>query len=146
MADYNKIYKDFVSSAKIKVQDINQVNYRIKYLPSPSLIIDEVKQEGKIELKDITIKFSLLSVLSFNHKISNIKIGQAVIHLSNDDVNYIEHDEFIGELIKKDALSISATIDKLVFVESDKDIPFTIENFVFSGDEKNQNSPAKYLP
>lgn len=135
-ADYNKIYRDFVSSAKIKGQDINQVNYRIKYFPSPSLIIDEVKQEGKIELKDITIKFSLLSVLSFSHKISNIEIGQAIIHLSNDDVNYIEHDEFIGELIKKDALSISATIDKLVFVESDKDIPFTIENFVFSGDEK----------
>ena len=85
MADYNKIYKDFVSSAKIKAQDINQVNYRIKYLPSPSLIIDEVKQEGKIELKDITIKFSLLSVLSFSHKISNIEIGQAIIHLSNDD-------------------------------------------------------------
>ena len=52
LTDYNKIYKDFVSSAKIDVKDINQVNYRIKQFPSPSLIIDEVKQEGKIELKN----------------------------------------------------------------------------------------------
>jgi hypothetical protein len=26
LTDYNKIYKDFVSSAKIDVKDINQVN------------------------------------------------------------------------------------------------------------------------
>ena len=31
---------------------------------------------------------------------------------------------------------MSARIDKLIFVESDKDIPFTIENFVFSGNKK----------
>jgi hypothetical protein len=136
LTDYNKIYKDFVSSAKIDVKDINQVNYRIKQFPSPSLIIDEVKQEGKIELKNINIRFSLLSVLSFSHKVSDIEIGQAIIHLSNDDVNYIDHDEFIGELIKKEALTMSARIDKLIFVESDKDIPFTIENFVFSGNKK----------
>ena len=85
---------------------------------------------GKIELKNINIRFSLLSVLSFSHKVSDIEIGQAIIHLSNDDVNYIDHDEFIGELIKKEALTMSARIDKLIFVESDKDIPFTIENFV----------------
>ena len=40
LTDYNKIYKDFVSSAKIDVKDINQVNYsRVteKMLPpSPS--------------------------------------------------------------------------------------------------------------
>ena len=119
LTDYNKIYKDFVSSAKIDVKDINQVNYRIKQFPSPSLIIDEVKQEGKIELKNINIRFSLLSVLSFSHKVSDIEIGQAIIHLSNDDVNYIDHDEFIGELIKKEALTMSARIDKLIFVESD---------------------------
>ena len=143
LTDYNKIYRDFVSSAKIDVKDINQVNYKIKQFPYPSLIIDEVKQEGKIELKDINIKFSLLSVLSFSHKISDIEIGQAIIHLSNDDVNYIDHDEFIGELIKKEALTISARIDKLIFVESDKDIPFTIENFVFSGDKKGAEFTGK---
>jgi hypothetical protein len=55
LTDYNKIYKNFVSSAKIDVRDINQGNYRIKQFPSPSLIIDEVKQEGKIELKDIKL-------------------------------------------------------------------------------------------
>jgi len=145
LTDYNKIYKDFVSSAKIDVKDINQVNYRIKQFPSPSLIIDEVKQEGKIELKNINIRFSLLSVLSFSHKVSDIEIGQAIIHLSNDDVNYIDHDEFIGELIKKEALTMSARIDKLIFVESDKDIPFTIENFVFSLDELQQEDVEQQL-
>ena len=136
LTDYNKIYNDFISSARIDTTNITKVNYKLNKFPVPSLVIDEIKQAGKIELKDINIRFSLWSVLSFDHKVSDIEIGQVIIHLSNDDVNYIEHDEFISELIKKEALNISAKIDKLIFVESDKDIPLVIENFIFSGDEK----------
>ena len=36
LTDYNKIYRDFVSSAKIDVKDTNQVNYKIKQFPYPS--------------------------------------------------------------------------------------------------------------
>ena len=131
LTDYNKIYNDFISSARIDTTNITKVNYKLNKFPVPSLVIDEIKQAGKIELKDINIRFSLWSVLSFDHKVSDIEIGQVIIHLSNDDVNYIEHDEFISELIKKEALNISAKIDKLIFVESDKDIPLVIENFIF---------------
>ena len=125
-----------MSNAKIDSANVTQVSYRINKFPLPSLVIDEVKQDEKIELKNVNIKFSLLSILSFSHKISDIEIGEVIIHLSNDDVNYIDHDEFIAELIHKEALNISAKIDKLIFVESDKDIPLVIENFVFLGDKK----------
>lgn len=138
LTDYSKIYTDFAISAKIKNIDNSHINYKIHKFPVPSLLIDEIKENEKIEFKNIKIKFSLWSVLSFNHKISDIEIDQLVVYLSNDDVNYIDHDEFISELIQKEFLNISAKIGKLIFVESDKDIPLIIENFTFSGDKKNR--------
>jgi hypothetical protein len=136
LTDYSKIYTDFTTSAKISNTNISQINYKIHNFPVPTLVIDEIKEDKKIELKNIKIKFSLWSILSFNHKISDIEIDQVIIHLSNDDVNYIDHDEFIAELIKKETLSVSAKIGKLIFVESDKDVPLVIENFMFSGNKE----------
>ena len=138
LTDYSKIYTDFATSAKIKNIDNSHINYKIHKFPVPSLLIDEIKENEKIEFKNIKIKFSLWSVLSFNHKISDIEIDQLVVYLSNDDINYIGHDEFISELIQKEFLNISAKIGKLIFVESDKDVPLIIENFTFSGDKENR--------
>lgn len=135
LTDYSKIYADFMSGSSIN-SNIAKINYRIHNFPVPALIIDEIKDEGKVELKNVKIKFSLWSVLSFSHKISDIEVDQVMIYLSNDNVTYINHDEFIAELIKKEALNVSAKIKKLVFVESDKDVAFSIENFIFSGDKK----------
>lgn len=134
--DDNKLYTEFIKSAKIEVSNPDKVRFEVKRWPFLTLVVNELKQEGKVELKDVEIKFSLLSALKFNYQISDIKIGQLSLHLSNDDVNFLEHDEFIGELIKKEALSLSANIGKLVFVESDKDIPLIIENFTFQGNNK----------
>jgi hypothetical protein len=66
-------------------------------------------------------------------------VEEAIIHLSHQDINFLSHDEFIAELINKEALDISAKIEKLVFVESDKDIPLIIENFDFSGRGQNNS-------
>ena len=118
LTDYSKIYTDFTTSAKISNTNISQINYKIHNFPVPTLVIDEIKEDKKIELKNIKIKFSLWSILSFNHKISDIEIDQVIIHLSNDDVNYIDHDEFIAELIKKETLSVSAKIGKLISLSS----------------------------
>lgn len=137
LTDFDKIHKDFIKNTKIDASIVpNKINYTLKKFPTPTLVIEEIKQEGKAELKDIEIKFSLLSILKFNPRIADLTIGQATIHLLHDDVNFLNHDEFITELIGKEALSISAKINKLIFVESDKDIPLTIENFVFVGHDK----------
>lgn len=137
IVDDKKLYAEFVKEAKIEVTNPDKVVFKVDRLPFLTLTIDEIKQDGKLELKNVEIKFSLLSLLKFNYQISDIKIGQLSLHLSNDDVNFLEHDEFISELIRKEALNISAKVEKLVFIESDKDIPLIIENFFFQGSNKS---------
>ena len=132
MTDYEKVYQEFVKSTRADINSIKASNFRVNKFPTPYLVIDEIDQEGKVKLKDVEIHFSFLSLLQFSPKITSLKIGEAKLYLSHNDVNFLSHDEFISELINRDALSVEAKIGKLTFVESDDDIPLEINDFVFA--------------
>ncbi|MDP5020849.1 MAG: hypothetical protein NWP91_03860, partial [Rickettsiaceae bacterium] len=137
LTNYKKIYQEFVQGMKIDPASIKEGEFAIKKFPAPYLVIDKIEQAGKVIVKDVEIRFSMMSLLTFSPKIASVKIGEARIYLDHDDVNFFSHDEFISELLAKDALSAQASIDKLIFVESDADVPLVIENFVFSSRDNN---------
>lgn len=132
MTDYEELYKEFVKNTRADIGAIKSSNFTVNKFPTPSMIIDQIDHEGKIKLKNIEIGFSLLSLLKFSPEITSLEIEEAKIYLNHDDVNLRSHDEFISELISKDALSVEAKIGKLIFVESDKDIPLEIDNLIFA--------------
>ena len=137
--DFTRVYQEFVKSTRIDVAALEANNFRIIKFPVPYLVIDEVKQDGKVALKDIKIEFLLSSLFRFKPEISELTIGEVVVHLNNDDVNFLSHSEFISELILKNALSVKAKVSKLTFVESDNDIPLIIDNLNFSSGNKGAN-------
>ena len=132
LTDYKKIYQKFVQGMKIDVSSIKESDFTINKFPVPYLMIDQIEQAGKVTVKNVEIHFSLMSLLMFDPQITSLKIGEAIVYLDHDDVNFLSHDEFISELISKDALSAQATIDKLTFIESDADVPLVIEDFAFT--------------
>lgn len=138
--DFTKVYQEFVKSTRIDAATLEADNFRIVKFPVPYLVIDEVKQDGKVALKDIKIEFSLSSLFRLKPEISKLTVGEGVIHLNNSDVNFLSHSEFISELILKNALSVKARVNKLTFVESDDDIPLVIDKFNFS----SGNEGAKF--
>ncbi len=141
ITDYEKVYQEFVKSTRADINSIKASNFKINKFPTPYLVIDEIDQEGKVKLINVEIHFSFLSLLQFSPKITSLTIGEAKLYLSHDDVNFLSHDEFISELINKDALAVEAKIGKLTFIESDNDIPLEIEDFVFvSGSERTSFS------
>ena len=135
--DYKKIYQEFVLGMKIDPSSIKESDFTINKFPVPYLVIDKIEQAGKLTVKDVEIRFSLMSLLKFSPKIASLKIGEARVYLDHDDVNFFSHDEFISELLARDALSAQASIDKLIFVESDADVPLVIENFTFISGDNN---------
>jgi len=139
MTDYEQVYQEFVKSTRADINSIKASNFRINKFPKPYLIIDEIDHEGKVKLKDVEIHFSFLSLLQFSPKITSLEIGEAKLYLNHDDVSFLSHDEFISELINRDALLVGAKIGKLTFIESDDDIALEINNFVFesTGDHTN---------
>lgn len=133
LLDYNKIYSELASASKIDVKNIDELEYKIVYFPQPKLMIREIVDEKKIEVENITIELSLASILRFSPKVKSLGVGGVKIHINHDDVQLLSHDEFISELISRDALDIAIKVNRLEFVESDLDIPLVIEDFYFDG-------------
>ncbi len=140
--DYNKIFQDFVISSNVDINKLNKSKITTSDSFIPIMQVDEISMPGIIELKDITITISPISILTFNPKISSIIVNKAAIYLNNDDVGFVKHDEFISELIVKNSLSVKAQVNELKFVESDNDVPIIINNFSFNG-ELNGNAEFK---
>jgi hypothetical protein len=136
--DYDKIFKEFLSTSKISEDSAKTVKYKVVKFPFPHLVTEGVSEKGKIDIKHIEIHFSLLSLLKLDPKVTNLKAKEAVIYLTHDDVNFITHDEFISELINKGYLTLKVNIDKLIFIESDKDVALEISNFSFDGTNNSE--------
>lgn len=136
--DYDKIYKEFVDGTKADINALKSNNVKIIKFPVPRIIIDEIMQEGKLELNNIEIDFSFASLIKFNPQISSVRVKRASLYLDHDDVNIIRHDEFISELISKNILSVTASIDEFKLIESDRDVPLVINNFKFSGGKNTE--------
>lgn len=131
--DFSKLYSQLASTSKISTQNLDNLEYTIDYFPTPTLMIRSIVDNKKIELENIEIKFSPMSVLLFSPKVKALQIGEAKIHIRHDDVRLLSHDEFISELINRNALDVVAKVKRIEFVESDLDIPLVIEDFHFDG-------------
>lgn len=143
VTDYEGVYQEFVKNTRADISSIKSSNFTINKFPTPYLVIDEIDHEGKVKLKNVEIHFSLLSLMKFSPKITSLEIGEARLYLNHDDVNILSHDEFISELISKDALSVEAKIDKLTFIESDNEIPLEIKDFVFASSRDRTSFTGK---
>jgi hypothetical protein len=136
--DYDKTYKHLLETVGIKNDSAGAFRYEIVKFPSPHLLIEKVTIDDKLDVKDIEIHFSILSLLRLDPKVVDLKAKEVILYLENDDVNFIRHDEFISELIQKEYLTAKINIGKLTFVESDKDIALEITNFVFNGKKDSE--------
>jgi hypothetical protein len=127
----------FLSNIQMDISSVQKSSIEVVKFPIPHLVIDKIIQEDKLEIKDINIQISLSSLFSFNPEVTGITVGEVIIHLDNDDVSFLKHDEFISELIAKDTLLVQAKIKKLKFIESDWDIPLVVNNLNFHSSQDN---------
>jgi hypothetical protein len=142
-ADFQSAYQQIASTIKVDPASIKTEDVQIVKFPFPHVKIKHIKQEGKIELSEAKIEFSLWSVLTLSPKISAIYVQEASLRLNSDDTNLIYHDQFIAELIQKDLLSIKTNIDKLTLIESDNDISMVMTNFLLKKSGNSYNFSAQ---
>ncbi|MCP5369840.1 MAG: hypothetical protein H6909_04050 [Rickettsiaceae bacterium] len=141
--DFKSAYDQIASTVKVDPSSIKTDDIEIVKFPFPYIKIKHIKQDGKIELSEAKIKFSVWSILTLNPKINSIYVKEVILRLDSDDTNLIYHDHFIAELIQKDLLSIKTNIDKLTLVESDNDISMIMTNFLLKKSGDNYNFSAQ---
>lgn len=127
LVDYKMIGNNLITSLNINPQQISNVKL-VKY-PWPHLTIDSIKEEGKIQLENIKVSFSPLSLITFQPKISHLKIFTAKIYLGNNDFNIVTHDQLISTFIKSDTININLEIANLDIVDQQNHPFLTIKNY-----------------
>lgn len=133
MSDYDKVYRDFLTRSSISEASLEGVEYELRKFPEPMLVIKQVIDPGKVELSGIRVKFSLMSILTFAPQVTELSVDKARMHLENDEVRLISHDDFISELIAREDLALELKVKEFELVESDEETALIIDNFYFNG-------------
>jgi len=127
LVDYKTISNNLITSLNINPQQISNVKL-VKY-PWPHLTIGSIKEEGKIQLENIKVNFSPLSLITFQPQISQLKIFAAKIYLDNNNFNIVNHDQLISTFIKSDTININLEIANLDIVDQNNHPFLTIKNY-----------------
>lgn len=128
LIDYNIVYKNFLSNIKINVAAKSITPIKVNKFPMPSIIIDNINEEGKIELQNVEIKFSILSLFKLKPEINNLKIGTARINLQNQDVDLINHENLIAEFLQKGGTKVDITITNLYLLNESNNPEITMKD------------------
>ena len=108
--DYNLILQNYLISSNINIDAKNIGQIKVHKLPIPYLTVDSIKKEGKIDLQNIEVRFSLLSLIKFTPKIKSLRVVKANIYLANQDFTIMNHDLFINDLLSSHTLDVKVAI------------------------------------
>ncbi|WP_122036766.1 AsmA family protein [Rickettsia typhi] len=122
--NYNLVTNNFINHFGIAREDIRKI--KIHKFPLPYLCIDTIKEDGKLDLEQIKIHFSLWSLIKFNPKINKIDILDAKFYANANVFNIYNHEELIKNFFKYKLQNINLHITNLsIFNKQD----YSILNF-----------------
>lgn len=135
--DYNLAFKNYLSNSTLKIDPTNVSKITVYKFPIPYITIDNIKKENTLDLQNIELKFSLISLIKFKPKIKALKISKANINLAHVDCSVTNHDLFIANLITNDAFNVNMEIDSLYFLTQNNTIVTRINDFaLYKSDNK----------
>jgi hypothetical protein len=140
--DYNSLYEKFLHNIKFNITKEQANNIVIKKFPIPYLFIESVK-DNNIEIRDLEIKFSLLSLVKFKPEIKMLKVGQVKIGSNSEYFNFANHDKLISDLLINKAIGVNVEIKDFLIVDNGsviiniKDFKLTDNGSLFSGNIEN---------
>lgn len=92
------------------------------------MIIDHIKEEGRLELENIEIHFVPWSLLIFRPRISAVTIYSATIYSDEQDFDIINHDRLIISFITNDIIDINFNVKSLSILNKNNQPILTLNN------------------
>ncbi|MFU7502355.1 MAG: hypothetical protein ACE1S7_02675 [Candidatus Tisiphia sp.] len=124
--DYTSASNSLVNELKISPQNLKKI--KIIKFPIPYLIIDHIKEEGKLELENIEIRFVPWSLLIFRPRISAVTIYSATIYSDEQDFDIINHDRLVSSFITNDIMDINFNVKNLSILNKNNQPILTLNN------------------
>ncbi len=124
--DYTSASNSLVNELKISPQNLKKI--KIIKFPIPYLIIDHIKEEGKLELENIEIHFVPWSLLTFRPRISAVTIYSATIYSDEQDFDIINHDRLVSSFITNGIIDINFDVENLTILNKNNQPILTLKN------------------
>ncbi|MCZ6924694.1 MAG: exodeoxyribonuclease 7 small subunit [Rickettsia endosymbiont of Ixodes persulcatus] len=122
--NYNSVTNNLTSHLGIVKENIGKI--KMNKFPLPYLIIELIREEGKLDLEQIKIHFSLWSLIRFNPKINKIDILDAKFYSNSNVLNIYNHEELIKNFFKYKLQNIDLNVTNLSIINKQN---YSILNF-----------------
>ncbi|ABV73675.1 hypothetical protein A1E_03720 [Rickettsia canadensis str. McKiel] len=122
--NYNSVTNNLTSHLGIAKENIRKI--KMNKFPLPYLIIELIREEGKLDLEQIKIYFSLWSLITFNPKINKIDILDAKFYSNSNLLNIYNHEELIKNFFKYKLQDINLNVTNLSIINKQD---YSILNF-----------------
>ncbi|BBJ31683.1 hypothetical protein RAS_07920 [Rickettsia asiatica] len=122
--NYNSVTNNFTGHLGIAKENIRKI--KMNKFPLPYLVIETIREEGKLDLEQIRIHFSLWSLIKFNPKINKIDILDAKFYSNSNVLNIYNHEELIKNFFKYKLQNINLNVTNLSIINKQD---YSILNF-----------------
>jgi len=136
LVNYDKVANNFTSRLGITSENIGKV--KINKFPMPYLIIESIKEDGKIDLEEVKIYFSPWSLIKFSPEISKLEILDAKIFSDSKMLKIYDNEDLIDKFFKFKLQNINLNITNLNIINKQD---YSILNFTNCLLKKENLSP-----
>lgn len=127
----NSINSNLISRYLIENLNIPEksiVGIKVYKFPFPKVVIDNIRDEGQLELDNVEISFNLLSLLKFKPEIKLIKIYDMALYSEQSGIDIVNHDKIISLYLKKAFIDINFDVRNLNLFNKNKELILSLSN------------------
>ena len=113
---------------ELHLSPTNIAKIKVVKFPIPYLSINYIKEDGHMELKNVEVHFSALSLLALKPKISIVRVRSAKIYSDEESFNITKHDQVIAKFIREGMLDIDFNVKNLMILNQNNQPIITFKN------------------
>ncbi|HJD56305.1 MAG TPA: exodeoxyribonuclease 7 small subunit [Rickettsia endosymbiont of Pyrocoelia pectoralis] len=105
--NYDSVADKFTGHLGVEKENIGKIS--MNKFPMPYLVIESIKEEGKFELEQIKVHFSLLSLIKFSPQVNELEILDAKIYSDSKSLNIYDHEDLLKDFFKLQRINLNIT-------------------------------------
>ncbi len=151
LTDYNTAYKNFLANNNVNFAPSSVKEFKLRIFPFPSLYLSKLNyaygdKGDSLNLEDVELRFSILSLLKLQPQIKAVKVANAKIYAPSIEISFVNHDALISKfLVNSSITDLGSTIEinNILFFDKGNKTGVIIKDFALHNNDKTPSEKGK---